>query len=853
MPEQVGSPQLQPRGPAAAVLRMQRAYGNRVVQRLLARPTLSRKCGCGAALNVGRRCAECSDREAALQRAPATAEPAATESPADAPGVVQTVLDRPGTPLDAEVRACAEARLGANFDGVRVHTDALAAESAQAVAATAYTVGQHIVFDSGQYAPQTEAGQRLLLHELVHTVQQGGADAPRLDTALHVSDPAEPAELEADAVADAAMREQASAPAQREAPRIARQAPPGSTATETATQPAPATATPEAAAPTQTSTTAPLGAATAVAKTELKDADIERWLLSLLMSLVKSGQTKLNESYVKNLIDQRDKDPALAQAIAEAIKKVKPELQKSEYASVLSATAPASVPPIFAMGAITATITAGAQDVLKFIERRFVRDAGISTLDLLESMGKHYKSVNWVPDDYPDGSTISRPKTRKGDAPILKLTIHGGVFTVPTSAVSAPAPKAAAPEATPAGAKAPETAPAETKEGAKAGAAKPETRVVTISSGLTIEHAQTTILRGDKTTETAADEKIVIALDDKARFEVVGAVMTTNGERTTFTGGTTTVELPEGARATFTGPNEPKAKQLAEDFKGLLKEMRPNQGTTGVLKESSEFMPHMEAWVKYINREMEEIPGEEHTESNERKLNRLALPSFIAMREAARQDGIRLKVNNSSRTLKKATEIATSAANRNKAAFYSSHMFGFAIDFELSHVDLTPPPPPAASAAAESAPHEASKPPHEQNPTATTATTPDAHTQVAAQPPAKSKPNRPAPPKRLSYEISTRMPDVIDMRHSPVHKWLFLNAHKFDWHPYHNEPWHWEYNVPDLRKRFVVDACRSDDAKPNDVIEESYYDLCVDILIAWGVLEDPAKEQQKKSKKSGKK
>lgn len=63
------------------------------------------------------------------------------------------------------------------FSKVRVHADARAAESAQALGALAYTVGQDIVFRWGQYAPQSSRGQRLLAHELAHTLQQrGGAD-----------------------------------------------------------------------------------------------------------------------------------------------------------------------------------------------------------------------------------------------------------------------------------------------------------------------------------------------------------------------------------------------------------------------------------------------------------------------------------------------------------------------------------------------------------------------------------------------------------------------------------------------------------------------------------------------------
>src|SRR4029077_13776078 len=43
---------------------------------------------------------------------------------------------------------------------------------ASAVDALAYTVGSHIVFNDGRYAPAGIEGRRLLAHELAHTVQQ---------------------------------------------------------------------------------------------------------------------------------------------------------------------------------------------------------------------------------------------------------------------------------------------------------------------------------------------------------------------------------------------------------------------------------------------------------------------------------------------------------------------------------------------------------------------------------------------------------------------------------------------------------------------------------------------------------
>ncbi len=94
-------------------------------------------------------------------------------SPLAAPPVVREVLGEPGQPLNAETRALMESRFGHDFSKVRVHADAKAAESAQAVNATAYTVGSDMVFGTGQYAPETNEGKQLLAHELTHVVQQG--------------------------------------------------------------------------------------------------------------------------------------------------------------------------------------------------------------------------------------------------------------------------------------------------------------------------------------------------------------------------------------------------------------------------------------------------------------------------------------------------------------------------------------------------------------------------------------------------------------------------------------------------------------------------------------------------------
>jgi outer membrane protein OmpA-like peptidoglycan-associated protein len=60
-----------------------------------------------------------------------------------------------------------------------VHTDARAADSARAVNALAYTVGDDVVFGRGQYQPASGDGQRLIAHELTHTIQQAGGTSRR--------------------------------------------------------------------------------------------------------------------------------------------------------------------------------------------------------------------------------------------------------------------------------------------------------------------------------------------------------------------------------------------------------------------------------------------------------------------------------------------------------------------------------------------------------------------------------------------------------------------------------------------------------------------------------------------------
>lgn len=153
---------------------------------------LQRKCACGSHA-AGGECESCKKR---LQRK------SSGNSPMGAvPQVVHDVVGTPGRALDGATRAQLEPRFGTDFSSVRVHTDHHAARSAQAVGALAYTVGQHIVFGEGSYAPHSRAGQHLLAHELTHSIQQRTAPAS-LSPRMTVGAVDTAAEVEADHVAD---------------------------------------------------------------------------------------------------------------------------------------------------------------------------------------------------------------------------------------------------------------------------------------------------------------------------------------------------------------------------------------------------------------------------------------------------------------------------------------------------------------------------------------------------------------------------------------------------------------------------------------------------------------------------
>ena len=178
---------------------------------------LQQKCACGNSLGIDGECEECRSKQLGLQRSVTS-----HTVPSNASPTVHDVLRSPGQPLDAGTRAFMESRFGHDFNQVRIHTDAKAAESTRTVNALAYTFGRNVVFGAGQYRPSSVAGKKLLAHELAHTLQQGD-QTPQLATELEISKSDDVTEREAEKAARSIINDQPFAVASQGMGRIARQ------------------------------------------------------------------------------------------------------------------------------------------------------------------------------------------------------------------------------------------------------------------------------------------------------------------------------------------------------------------------------------------------------------------------------------------------------------------------------------------------------------------------------------------------------------------------------------------------------------------------------------------------------
>ncbi len=125
--------------------------------------------------SVQRKCAECEEEEKKEKPLMRKAENGGYGM--QAPSSLVSSLNSSkggGSPLPKGTRNFMESAFSADFSSVRVHTGSQASDMSGGINARAFTHGNDIYFKDGQYAPNNEAGKKLLAHELTHTIQQGG-------------------------------------------------------------------------------------------------------------------------------------------------------------------------------------------------------------------------------------------------------------------------------------------------------------------------------------------------------------------------------------------------------------------------------------------------------------------------------------------------------------------------------------------------------------------------------------------------------------------------------------------------------------------------------------------------------
>jgi hypothetical protein len=77
-----------------------------------------------------------------------------------------------GASLPDSTKSFMESAFNRDFSGVKIHTDQKASSMNEEINAKAFTHGNHIYFNTGQFSPGSPEGKHLLAHELTHVVQQ---------------------------------------------------------------------------------------------------------------------------------------------------------------------------------------------------------------------------------------------------------------------------------------------------------------------------------------------------------------------------------------------------------------------------------------------------------------------------------------------------------------------------------------------------------------------------------------------------------------------------------------------------------------------------------------------------------
>ena len=129
-------------------------------------------------LNIQRKCEECKkEEEKPLQTKPliSSIQTKPVQSFSSQTGNIETSIEESkgnGSRMDMNTMSFMQSRFQRSFEDVAIHANSKATEMNRQLNAKAFTVGNNIFFNEGQYQPHINEGKTLLAHELTHVVQQ---------------------------------------------------------------------------------------------------------------------------------------------------------------------------------------------------------------------------------------------------------------------------------------------------------------------------------------------------------------------------------------------------------------------------------------------------------------------------------------------------------------------------------------------------------------------------------------------------------------------------------------------------------------------------------------------------------
>jgi hypothetical protein len=201
------------------------------------------------------------------------------------------------------------------------------------------------------------------------------------------------------------------------------------------------------------------------------------------------------------------------------------------------------------------------------------------------------------------------------------------------------------------------------------------------------------------------------------------------------------------------GPNEGRATRMHNAMSGVRPERRANSGADAVIAQ-----PQFNSSARtrsFITAHLQTVPAFSAapagsttipTQPPGKRLLQHAMTSFLAMRDAALADGVALALTDGYRDAATAAANASASGNPAAVASYSSHSLGLAMDLIMS---------------------------------------------TGSQ--------------HFVETTTVPMQNVVDMRTSPVHRWMLIRGAEHGWYPYTPEPWHWEYNPPGFREQLMAE------------------------------------------------